>query len=109
MEGIVTLEDLLEEIVGEINDEYDGEVRAQILPQPDGTYMLSGMLAVRDANRKLKLRLPEDNGYTTVAGFLLAQAGRLLEIGDAVEYEGSVFQVERVERRRIRRIRFKPQ
>jgi CBS domain containing-hemolysin-like protein len=108
IEGIVTLEDLLEEIVGEINDEYDEEARAQVVEEANGTYMLDGMLAVRDANRRFNLRLPEEAGYTTLAGFLLAKAGRLLRQGESVEYEGARFTVERIERRRIRRIRFQP-
>lgn len=107
IEGIVTLEDLLEEIVGEINDEYDEEVREQITEE-DGTYLLDGMLAVRDANRRLNLRLPEDAGYTTLAGFLLAKAGRILRPSESVEHEGAIFTVDRVDRHRIRRIRFKP-
>lgn len=107
IEGILTLEDLLEEIVGEINDEYDEEVRAQIV-EDNGTYLLDGMLAVRDANRRFKLRLPEEAGYTTLAGFVLAKAGRLLRQGEVVEHEGARFTVERVDRRRIRRIRLTP-
>ena len=108
LEGIVTLEDLLEEIVGEIDDEYDEETRSQIAAQPDGTFLLDGMLAVRDANRRFGLKLPEDGHYTTVAGFMLAHAGRLLAQGDELEYAGARFRVERVERRRIRRVRFAP-
>jgi CBS domain containing-hemolysin-like protein len=108
LEGIVTLEDLLEEIVGEINDEYDDEVRAQIVEGPDGTFILDGMLAVRDANRRFDLKLPEEAGYTTMAGFLLAKAGRILRTGEEVEHDGSHFLVESVERRRIRRIRYRP-
>lgn len=107
IEGILTLEDLLEEIVGEINDEYDEEVRAQIVEE-NGSYLLDGMLAVRDANRRFQLRLPEEAGYTTLAGFMLAQAGRLLLPGEVIEYDGARFTVERVDRRRIRRIRFTP-
>ena len=107
LEGIVTLEDLLEEIVGEINDEYDEEGRAQIVEEPDGTFLLDGMLAVRDANRRFGLKLPEAAGYTTVAGFMLAQAGRLLRPSEEITYDGAVFRVERVERRRIRRVRLK--
>ncbi len=105
MEGIVTLEDLLEEIVGEINDEFDEELRLQVVNQKDGTYLLDGMLAVRDANRQLKLKLPEDDGYTTLAGFLMAQTGHILQAGETVEYEGLRFTVERVDKRQVHRVR----
>ncbi len=108
IEGILTLEDLLEEIVGEINDEYDEEVHQQITREADGAYILDGMLAVRDANRHLDLSLPEDSDYTTLAGFLLAQAGNMLTPTEVVEYDGARFTVEHVEGRRIRRVRFTP-
>ncbi len=107
LEGMVTLEDVLEEIVGEINDEYDEEVRSQIM-RDGADFVLDGMLAVRDANRTLKLKLPEDDAYTTMAGLLLAETGRVLEAGDQVELAAGIFTVERVERRRIQRIRFTP-
>ena len=107
MEGILTLEDLLEEIVGDIDDEYDEEVREQI--KRDGeTYILDGMLAVRDANKHFGLALAEDGRYTTIAGYLLDKAGRLLRPGDRVEDVAGVFSVERVENRRISRVRFRP-
>ncbi|HEY5837609.1 MAG TPA: transporter associated domain-containing protein, partial [Pyrinomonadaceae bacterium] len=61
-------------------------------------------LTVRDANRRLKLDLPEDSGYTTLAGFLMAQAGRLLQPNETVTYQDFVFTIQRVERRRIRRV-----
>ncbi|HEX8162076.1 MAG TPA: hemolysin family protein [Pyrinomonadaceae bacterium] len=105
VEGILTLEDLLEEIVGEIDDEYDEETRAQIAEQPDGTYLLDGMLAVRDANQRFGLALPEGESYTTVAGFLMARAGRVLKAGEAVEHGGARFTVERIEGLSIRRVR----
>ncbi|MBA2502885.1 MAG: HlyC/CorC family transporter [Pyrinomonadaceae bacterium] len=107
IEGILTLEDLLEEIVGEINDEYDEEVRQQIVEE-NGAYLVDGMLAVRDANRHFNLKIPEEAGYTTLAGFLLSEAGRLLLPGETVDYDGARFTVERMEHRRIRRIRFVP-
>jgi len=105
IEGILTLDDLLEEIVGEISDEYDKEVREQIVAE-QGSYVLDGMLAVRNANQQLGLELPEDEGYTTIAGFLMAQAGRMLREGDTVEYQGARFKIERVDGWRIRRVRF---
>lgn len=103
--GIVTLEDLLEEIVGEINDEYDEEIASQIV-RVEGGYLIDGMLAVRDANRRLGLKLPEDESYTTIAGFLTSQAGHLLRNGEVVEYDGASFTVDQVEKRQIRRVRF---
>jgi CBS domain containing-hemolysin-like protein len=66
---------------------------------------LSGILSVRDANRQLQLELPEDSGYTTLAGFLMAQAGRLPQTGEVVQYQDLTFRIERMEGRRIRRVR----
>jgi CBS domain containing-hemolysin-like protein len=104
IEGIITLEDILEEIVGEIDDEFDEETQAQIVKEGE-TYLLDGMLTVRDVNQHLHLSLPEEDSYTTIAGFVLAQAGRLLNVGDSVEFGEMRFTVEALERRRIRRVR----
>lgn len=105
VEGIITLEDLLEEIVGDISDEHDVEVDEQIVEEKDGTYLLDGGLAVRDLNRRLKLSLPESEAYTTIAGFLMTEAGHILEPGEVVKHDGLLFHVERVERRRLLRVR----
>jgi len=105
LEGIITLEDLLEEIVGDISDEHDEEVNEQITPAGEGKYILAGGLAVRDLNRRLKLSLPESEGYTTIAGFLMTEAGHVLKAGERIEYNGLVFEIDRVERRRVISVR----
>ena len=105
LEGIITLEDLLEEIVGDISDEHDEEVNEQIVPLGDNRYSLAGGLAVRDLNRRLKLSLPESESYTTIAGFLMTEAGHVLKPGDKVNYNGIRFEIDRVERRRVISVR----
>jgi CBS domain containing-hemolysin-like protein len=105
IEGIITLEDLLEEIVGDISDEHDEEVSEQITELPDGSYLLDGSLAVRDLNKRLGLHLPLSENYTTIAGFLMAEAGQILGEGDSVAFNGHVFRVEKAEKRRILRVR----
>ena len=105
VEGIITLEDLLEEIVGDISDEHDEEVNEQIDPQPDGSYLLDGSLAVRDLNRRLEMNVPVSEGYTTIAGFLMSEAGEILNEGQSVPFNGHVFKVEKVDNRRIKQVR----
>lgn len=107
VEGILTLEDLLEEIVGEIDDEFDEETKQQIKREGDA-YFLDGMLAIRAANQQLKLSLPERDGYTTIAGFLMSEAGRVLNTGDEVKHDSGTFRVEKATGRRIQRVRFLP-
>ncbi|MFZ4986071.1 MAG: hemolysin family protein [Blastocatellia bacterium] len=105
MEGILTMEDLLEEIVGEIKDEHDEVEEGRTRRPGERVFSIDAGLAVREANRDYPLNLPESDEYTTVAGFLLKQAGRMLGEGDAVEYAGIRFTIERVERRRILEVR----
>ena len=105
LEGIITLEDLLEEIVGDISDEHDEEVNEQITEVDQTTYVLDGGLAVRDLNRRLKLSVPESEAYTTIGGFLMTQAGHVLKPGEVVQHDGLVFKVERVEKRRVMRVK----
>lgn len=103
-EGIITLEDLIEEIVGEIDDEYDDVTQPQCIEDKYG-YLVDGMLTVREVNLRLNLHLPEEAPYSTLAGFLLAQSGRLLKQGESIIFEENRFMVESVERKRIRRVR----
>lgn len=104
-EGVITLEDLLEEIVGEIEDEFDDEAHRLVQRMPDGSYLLEGTLPIRSANRRLGLGLPEDGVYHTLAGFLMTQAGRVLRQGDRVAYGDAQFSIEKADRHRIREIR----
>ena len=105
VEGIITLEDLLEEIVGDISDEHDEEVNEQIKPLPDGSFILDGGLAVRDLNKRCDMNLPVSDAYTTIAGFLMAEAGQILTEGEAVPFNGHIFKIEKVEKRRILQVR----
>ena len=101
IEGIITLEDLLEEIVGDISDEHDEEVNEQITQVNERIYALDGALAVRDLNRRLKTNLPEDENYTTIGGYLMSVAGHVLQPSEVIEADGLRFIVEKVERRRL--------
>ena len=105
VEGIITLEDLLEEIVGDISDEHDEEVNEQITKIDSRTYELDGALAVRDLNRRLKTALPESETYITIGGFLMTEAGHVLQPGEIIQHDGLRFHVEKVERRRLLRVR----
>ena len=104
VEGIVTVEDLIEQIVGEIQDEHDVEMDA-VVPQIDGSVMIDASISVRELNERLSVEIPESSQYVTLAGFLLRQAGRLLREGEEVTHEGNIYRVEQVTGRRIMRVR----
>jgi putative hemolysin len=108
VEGIVTLEDLLEEIVGEIEDEFDlpDETVERI---DENTIRIDGTFPIDDFNEQFKVDLPDED-YHTVAGFVFGQLGRGALPGDEVTHDRVVFHIERVEGQRIDRLRvtFKP-
>jgi putative hemolysin len=104
VEGIVTLEDLIEQIVGEIQDEHDVEVDS-LVPHVDGSFIIDASISVRELNERLALNVPETGQYVTLAGFLLAKAGHLMREGEEVTFEDSVFRVEQMIGRRIMRVR----
>ena len=104
VEGIVTIEDLIEQIVGEIQDEHDVEVDS-VVPHPDGSILIDASISVRELNERLSLSIPDTGQYVTLAGFLLTETGRLLKEGEEVLYEGNTFKVEQTTGRRIVRVR----
>ena len=96
VEGIVTLEDLLEEIVGEIRDEHDMETESVRELGPN-LYSVAGNLPVKDFNRLFDTGIPESPDYATVVGFLQARTGRLLREGESIRYKKLTFSIEKVE------------
>jgi CBS domain containing-hemolysin-like protein len=102
--GIVTIEDLLEEIVGEIQDEYDSEP-PMIQAREDGRYIVNGRMDVDDLNRELDVHLPaDDENYNTLAGVIYAHLQRVPEPGDAFDLDGVHIEVLKVNDNRIEEV-----
>jgi putative hemolysin len=102
--GLVTLEDLIEEIVGEIQDEYDWEEKP-VERMRDGSLVVEGTLAAADLRDRYDVPLPESGEFATVAGFMLEQLGSVPKGGEVVTLEGWRFTVVDVERNRISKVK----
>ena len=100
--GLVTIEDLLEEIVGEIADEYDRE-EPQLEPVDDHTYRVNGRLSIDDVNDLLDVNLPHDE-WDTVAGLMYGLLGAVPTQGETVSYDNLTFTAEKVQGRRIAKV-----
>ena len=102
VQGLVTLEDILEEIVGQISDEHDNEPQLRV--QADGSVSVEGTMAIRDLNRAMGWSLP-DEAATTIAGLLMHEAQMIPEIGQAFTFHGYRFEVVRKQRNRVTGVR----
>ena len=105
MEGIVTLEDIIEEVVGDIRDEHDVTAEDCVVRLDDGAFAVKGSAPVKDVNARLSLGLPEKKDYTTMAGFFLAEFGRLPREKDGFSFGPARLTVERMNKRHISLIR----
>jgi CBS domain containing-hemolysin-like protein len=101
--GLVTVEDLLEEIVGEIRDEYDVESET-VTEESPGVFVFSGKVSVDEVRDRLGIEI-EREGFETVGGFLLSHLGRMPYLGETFEVDGLMVEVMEVERRRITKVR----
>ena len=101
--GLVTAEDALEQLVGELEDEFD--VGPVLMSGGSGTMMLDGTTTLRDLTTRLGWTFPRQAGIETLAGFLLRELGHLPEAGERVEYGGRLFQVTEMAGRRISRVK----
>jgi putative hemolysin len=100
--GLVTLEDILEEMVGEIHDEFDVVKRPQTLP--DGSLIFDASLPVRDLETQFGISMPDDPGYETIGGFVMSRLGFIPRGGESFEAEGYRFTVHRMDHRRVSRV-----
>jgi putative hemolysin len=107
MEGIVTLEDIIEEIVGEIQDEFDARAEELIVKTGEHTYVVRGNTPIKDVNDRLSLEIPVKGDYTTLAGFFLDEYGRIPKEGDKIKYRDNEFCVVKMINRHINRIEIK--
>jgi CBS domain containing-hemolysin-like protein len=103
--GLATIEDLLEELVGEIRDEYDVETEP-VMEEPDGSFVFSGKVNFDEVRDRLDVEV-EPEGFETVGGYVLTRVGRVPAAGEQFELDGMHVEVLEAERRRIHRVRFR--
>jgi CBS domain containing-hemolysin-like protein len=105
--GLVTLEDLVEELVGELVDEHD-RAKAGITRGANSSILFPGMIRP-DELAEMAIRVPDNGAYETVAGYIMSQIGRMPQVGDEVPLDNGTLRVERLDGRRIDRVRFTPE
>jgi putative hemolysin len=105
-EGIVTMEDILEEIVGEIHDEYD-EVLKDVEQTADGAFMVHARMSVPDFNQRFDASLPDTTEFETISGFLCKLTGRIPDLNEEITYGSMQFTVAKKSQRRIRLLKMK--
>ena len=109
MEGLVTMEDVIEEIIGEMHDEMDSGNTAEIIALQNGTYLVRGDIPVRRLNYEIPfLEIPEDEEYSHLAGFILSQLGKIPAPGDTIKTDTAKLKVTRVTANKISLIRIIP-
>jgi len=103
-EGLVTLEDVVEEVMGEIRDPYDQE-ESNVLKQPDGSFIVDGSITIYDLEEETDIEFPEDRDYDTLGGFILDILTDIPQTGEQVEFNNMIFTVQTVENNRIGKIK----
>ena len=104
--GLVTVEDAIEQLIGELEDEFDvAPASTPLLPVPSDTLVLDGSVSLRDLEIQMRWSLPRDNGVETLAGFLLGRFGHIPHAGEQTDYQEHRFTVMELEGRRISRVR----
>ena len=106
VQGLVTLEDIIEEIVGDIKDEHDA-VAMGVRPKPDGSYLVDGGVPIRDLNRAFDWRLPDEEA-NTVAGLVIHEARMIPEVGQAFNFHGFRFEILKKRKHQVTAIRMSP-
>jgi CBS domain containing-hemolysin-like protein len=101
--GLLTVEDVLEQIVGRIEDEYDEKTERRVVETND--VELDGTTRIRDLESEYGIEIPADGGFETLAGFLLFRLGEIPQPGESVEYSGRRYTVLEMDRNRIARVR----
>ena len=104
--GLITLEDIIEEIIGEIEDEHDKPNPGRIKKSRNGAYTVDGDLSIRDVNKALNWNLPEDE-HMTLAGLVLAEAQRIPEVGEIFESGAFMFKILKKKDRQITKIQMR--
>ena len=103
--GVITVEDVLEQIVGEIEDEFDIAPAQQVLVEGEVAVVLEGAVSIRDLESQYQLSLPRDSGFETLAGFILARLQRIPRQGESFEYESHRYTVLEIEGHRIAKVK----
>lgn len=106
-EGIITIEDILEEIVGEIRDEFDEE-RSNFISNKDGSTIVPGNMRIEEFNQIFANKIPESSEYATLNGFLHKLTGRIPEQKEQIQYSDLIFVIEAISSRRIKQIKIIP-
>jgi CBS domain containing-hemolysin-like protein len=106
--GVISVEDVLEQLVGELEDEFDVASTQPAITDANAPIVLDGAVNIRDLDTQYEVKLPQDEGFETLAGFILSRLQKMPEGGEAFDYEGRRFVVEKMDGHRIATVRIEP-